>query len=47
VSWPKQNDACQDANVTLGAYDGEILAWRANYEPETCAVIVFLARALA
>jgi hypothetical protein len=25
--------------VTLGAYDARILAWLANYEPETCAVI--------
>jgi hypothetical protein len=33
---------CQDAGVTLGAYDAKILAWLANYEPETCAVIVGL-----
>lgn len=32
-------DACQDAGVTLGAFDAKILGWLANYEPETCAVI--------
>lgn len=35
-------DACQAAGVTLGAYDVKILAWLANYEPETCAVITGL-----
>ena len=35
-------EACQSAGVTLGAYDARILAWLANYEPETCAVIVGL-----
>jgi hypothetical protein len=35
-------DACQSAGVTLGAYDARILAWLANYEPETCAVITGL-----
>jgi hypothetical protein len=35
-------DACQAAGVTLGAFDAKILAWLANYEPETCAVITGL-----
>jgi len=35
-------DPCQDAGVTLGAFDAKILAWLANYEPETCAVITGL-----
>jgi hypothetical protein len=35
-------DACQSAGVVLGAYDARILAWLANYEPETCAVITGL-----
>jgi uncharacterized membrane protein len=35
-------DACQSAGVTLGAFDAKILAWLANYEPETCAVITGL-----
>jgi len=28
--------------VTLGAFDAKILAWLANYEPETCAVVTGL-----
>lgn len=36
------SEACQSAGVTLGAYDARILAWLANYEPETCAVITGL-----
>ena len=28
-------DTCQGAGVTLGAFDAKILAWLANYEPET------------
>lgn len=32
-------DACHGAGVTVGAFDAEILAWLANYEPKTCAVI--------
>ena len=35
-------EACQRADVTLGAFDAKILAWLANYEPETCAVITGL-----
>jgi hypothetical protein len=35
-------EACQCAGVTLGDYDARILAWLANYEPETCAVITGL-----
>jgi hypothetical protein len=35
-------EACQSAGVTLGAYDARILAWLANYEPETCAVVTGL-----
>jgi hypothetical protein len=35
-------DACQDAGVTPGAFDAKILAWLANYEPETCAVVTGL-----
>jgi hypothetical protein len=34
--------ACQDAGVTLGAFDVKVLTWLANYEPETCAVITGL-----
>jgi hypothetical protein len=33
-------DACERARVSLGAFDDRILAWLANWEPETCAVIV-------
>jgi hypothetical protein len=35
-------DACQGAGVKVGTYDAKILAWLANYEPETCAVITGL-----
>lgn len=35
-------DTCQRAGVTLGAFDAKILAWLANYEPETCAVVTGL-----
>jgi hypothetical protein len=34
--------ACQRAGVVLGAFDARILAWLANYEPETCAVVAGL-----
>lgn len=27
-------DACQDAGVTLAAFDVKTLAWLAKYEPE-------------
>jgi hypothetical protein len=33
-------DACERAGVSLGAFDARILAWLANWDPETCAVIV-------
>jgi hypothetical protein len=32
-------DACERAGVILGAFDARIMAWIANYEPETCAAI--------
>jgi len=35
-------DACDDAGVTLGAYDRRIVEWLAGFEPETCAVITGL-----
>jgi hypothetical protein len=35
-------DTCQRAGVTLGRFDARILAWLANYEPGTCAVIAGL-----
>ena len=35
-------EACQRADVTLGAFDAKVLAWLANYGPETCAVITGL-----
>jgi hypothetical protein len=34
--------ACAAARVELGAYDRRILAWLANYEPQTCAVVAGL-----
>lgn len=34
--------ACERAGVTLAAYDSQILAWLAGWEPETCAVITGL-----
>jgi hypothetical protein len=32
-------DACEEAGVTLGAYDARIIRWLANWDPETCAVV--------
>lgn len=34
--------ACEDAGVTLGAYDERILAWLAGFEPAMCAVVAGL-----
>lgn len=34
--------ACAAAHVELGAYDQRILAWLAQWEPQTCAVIAGL-----
>ncbi len=34
--------ACERAEVILGSFDARILAWLANYEPETCAAIAGL-----
>ena len=34
--------ACEAAGVGLGAYDQRILAWLAEWEPQTCAVIAGL-----
>jgi hypothetical protein len=34
--------ACAAAHVELGAYDRRILAWLAQWEPQTCAVIAEL-----
>ena len=34
--------ACERAGVALGAYDLRILVWFANWEPQTCAVLVGL-----
>lgn len=34
--------ACEEAGVTLGAYDARILRWLANWEPETCMVVAGL-----
>jgi hypothetical protein len=35
-------EACDQAGVTLGAFDARILAWLAGWEPETCAVVAGL-----
>lgn len=35
-------EACELAGVNLGTYDSRILAWFANWEPQTCAVLVGL-----
>lgn len=35
-------EACHDAGVELGAYDDGILAWLAQFEDSTCAVIAGL-----
>ena len=35
-------EACDQASVTLGAFDARILAWLAGWEPETCAVVAGL-----
>lgn len=40
-------DACEAAGVELGAYDSGVLAWLANWEPETCAAIAGLIRRAA
>jgi hypothetical protein len=34
--------ACEEARVTLGAYDARIIRWLANWDPETCAVVAGL-----
>ena len=34
--------ACDQADVALGAFDTRILAWLAGWEPETCAVVAGL-----
>lgn len=34
--------ACQQAGVTLGAYDERIIRWLAMWEPETVQVIIGL-----
>jgi hypothetical protein len=34
--------ACDQASVTVGAFDTRILAWLAGWEPETCAVVAGL-----
>jgi len=33
---------CERAGVGMGAFDARILAWLAEYEPETCVVIAGL-----
>jgi hypothetical protein len=35
---------CDKHGVKLGAFDRRILAWLANYEPETCQVITDIIR---
>jgi hypothetical protein len=35
-------DACKQADVSLGRFDSQIMAWLADWEPETCAVIACL-----
>jgi hypothetical protein len=35
-------EACDQASVTLVAFDTRILAWLAGWEPETCAVVAGL-----
>jgi hypothetical protein len=34
--------ACEAVGVELGAYDHQILAWLAGFEPQACAVIAGL-----
>ena len=34
--------ACEEADVELGAYDLQILAWLAGWEPQVCAVVAGL-----
>ena len=34
--------ACEGADVELGAYDLQILAWLAGWEPQVCAVVAGL-----
>jgi hypothetical protein len=35
-------DACERSGVTLGAYDGRIVAWLAGWEPQMCALVIGL-----
>lgn len=37
-------DACDAAGVVLGDFDRGVLAWLANWEPQTCAVIAGIIR---
>ena len=36
------DEACEAADVKVGAYDHRILIWLAGFEPETCAVVAGL-----
>jgi hypothetical protein len=36
------SQACEAADVEVGAYDHHILVWLAGFKPETCAVVAGL-----
>lgn len=42
ANYANLTNACQRADVVLGAFDSRVLVWLANYEPETCAVVIGL-----